>query len=209
MKRWTQRILVFLLLGAIVNVAVAWGCALWPQTPSLEYLSSEDRDLLLKQCPPDYLSDSGWRANAVGYSLICLGDGHVRDHEDRVMLGLLDDPTREFTIIQTGLPFHSLQSKDEVRILTFFAVGTVQEGLWDALPHEVLIGGFAINTLFYAAVVWLLFLAPFQFRRWRRIKRGLCPKCAYDQRGSVSPTCPECGAAPTCPTRRDTPHRGR
>ena len=27
MKRWTIRVVVFLLLGAIVNVAVAWGCA--------------------------------------------------------------------------------------------------------------------------------------------------------------------------------------
>ena len=28
MKRWPLRILLFLLLGAIVNVAVAWGCAI-------------------------------------------------------------------------------------------------------------------------------------------------------------------------------------
>ncbi len=28
MKRWTIRVVLFLLLGAIVNVAVAWGCAL-------------------------------------------------------------------------------------------------------------------------------------------------------------------------------------
>ncbi len=29
MKRWVFKLLVFLLLGAIVNVAVAWGCAAW------------------------------------------------------------------------------------------------------------------------------------------------------------------------------------
>src|SRR4029453_15698481 len=28
-KRWVLRIAVFLLLGAIVNVAVAWGCSRW------------------------------------------------------------------------------------------------------------------------------------------------------------------------------------
>jgi len=27
-----------------------------------------------------------------------------------------------------------------------------------------------------------------------RIKRGLCPKCAYDLRGTTSEACPECGA---------------
>jgi hypothetical protein len=56
--------------------------------------------------------------------------------------------------------------------------------------------GFAINTVFYAGVLWLLFAAPSALRRRRRIKRGLCPQCAYDLRGSVggSQQCPECGA---------------
>ncbi|MFB3112460.1 MAG: hypothetical protein ACE10G_10540, partial [Gemmatimonadales bacterium] len=29
MKRWISKLVVFLLLGAVVNVAVAWGCATW------------------------------------------------------------------------------------------------------------------------------------------------------------------------------------
>jgi len=51
--------------------------------------------------------------------------------------------------------------------------------------------------IFYAAILWLLFAAPFAWRRRRRIKRGLCPACAYDLRGrgSDSKTCPECGKA--------------
>ena len=55
--------------------------------------------------------------------------------------------------------------------------------------------GFAINTVFYAAVLWLLFAAPFALRRRRRIKRGLCPKCAYPV--GTSDTCTECGAGVT------------
>ena len=52
-----------------------------------------------------------------------------------------------------------------------------------------------VNTVFYAAVLWLLlFAAPFALRRWRGIRRGLCPKCAYDLRGSIAQVCPECGA---------------
>src|SRR5688572_2165033 len=45
------------------------------------------------------------------------------------------------------------------------------------LPLRPLWPGFAVNTLFYAFILWLLFGAPFALRQWRRIKRGLCPKC--------------------------------
>ena len=30
-------------------------------------------------------------------------------------------------------------------------------------------------------------------RRWRRRRKGLCVKCAYDLTGNVSGVCPECG----------------
>ena len=32
-KRWVFTIILFLLLGAIVNIAVAWGCAIYPRGP--------------------------------------------------------------------------------------------------------------------------------------------------------------------------------
>jgi len=51
--------------------------------------------------------------------------------------------------------------------------------------------GFAVNTLFYTAILWLFFAAPFALRRRRRITRGLCPACAYPVGGS--PVCTECG----------------
>src|SRR5262245_26344332 len=60
-----------------------------------------------------------------------------------------------------------------------------------ALPFLPIWPGFAINTIFYAAIVLLLFAAPGRLRRRRRIKRGLCPACAYPV-GS-SDTCSECG----------------
>ena len=53
--------------------------------------------------------------------------------------------------------------------------------------------GFAINTVFYAVVLWLLFAAPVALRRRRRTKRGLCPKCAYPV--GTNARCTECGAA--------------
>jgi hypothetical protein len=59
------------------------------------------------------------------------------------------------------------------------------------LPLAILWPGFAINTIFYAAILWLPFAAFGRIRRRRRIKRGLCPACAYPV--GESSKCTECG----------------
>ncbi len=61
------------------------------------------------------------------------------------------------------------------------------------LPLAITVPGFAANTLFYAAVLWLLFAAPFATRRLIRRKRGHCIKCGYDIRHADHDACPECG----------------
>ena len=55
--------------------------------------------------------------------------------------------------------------------------------------------GFAINTIFYAAILWMMFVMPGALRRKRRSQRGLCIHCDYDLRGAPadSANCPECG----------------
>jgi len=68
------------------------------------------------------------------------------------------------------------------------------EGHW--LPLRPIWPEFAINTLFYAGVLWILFCGPFALRRMIRRRRGLCPHCAYPTwGGGQSPVCTECGAA--------------
>ena len=59
------------------------------------------------------------------------------------------------------------------------------------LPWAPVWPGFAINTIFYAAVLWLLFAAPFALRRRIRARRGQCPACAYPV--GASDVCTECG----------------
>ncbi len=68
-------------------------------------------------------------------------------------------------------------------------------GLWDLrlLPLHPLWPGFAINTIFYAAILWLLTLGPFTARRIIRHKRNRCINCGYDLRGAEHEVCPECG----------------
>ncbi len=62
-----------------------------------------------------------------------------------------------------------------------------------ALPLRPLWPGFAINTIFYAAILSLLTFGPFAARRLIRDKRGRCIKCGYNLRGDLSAGCPECG----------------
>ncbi len=61
------------------------------------------------------------------------------------------------------------------------------------LPVHVLWPGLVINTIFYAALLWLITLGQFTARRMIRVKRGLCLKCGYDLRGTSGGGCPECG----------------
>ena len=69
-----------------------------------------------------------------------------------------------------------------------------------ALPLRPLWLGFAVNTLFYAAVLWLLGYSVFVMRRFIRVKRGLCPACSYPR--GASDVCSECGKA--IPSRKVT-----
>jgi hypothetical protein len=65
----------------------------------------------------------------------------------------------------------------------------------DRFPTQPLWIGVCGNSIFYsmvAAVGVLTFRAIGLRRRWR-IKRGLCPACAYDLRGGNHAACPECG----------------
>jgi hypothetical protein len=59
------------------------------------------------------------------------------------------------------------------------------------LAYRVIPLGFAINSILYAAILWLLLGGPFALRRVARVRHGLCPNCAYPMGGS--PTCTECG----------------
>ena len=43
----------------------------------------------------------------------------------------------------------------------------------DALPVRLNWAGFLVNTVFYAAILWLLICGPFALRRHLRRKRGL------------------------------------
>jgi hypothetical protein len=91
---------------------------------------------------------------------------------------------QKWAVVNGRLSIAMTQAAGDEAILSTWAGG---------LPSQPITGGFAINTIFYAAILWLLFFAPASVRRMIRRRRGLCPACAYPV--GTSPVCTECGAA--------------
>lgn len=218
MKRWGFRICAFLLLGAIVNVAVAFALWLWGERPlsgtfeAIDYWqlrSSDTKDIAMwhrlarhdwPMAPQTKMHQTtfGMRYSKMTAVKNDFNAIETSSHEE---WKLKAKDRLFFTIASTAcgwpIPFASIS---EARV----ASGMPPKfSTWDdawligrlRVPNGVELPGFTINTLFYAAVLMGLFAVPFALRRRRRIRRGLCPGCAYDLRGSASQTCPECGAA--------------
>ena len=113
------------------------------------------------------------------------------------------------TVFQAGWPYRALESKHvQVNVtggrvpLDFKPAVTlpanlqflkVNEARYRTLPLRPTWPGFAINTIFYAMLLWLMMFASFSLRRTIRRKRGHCIKCGYDLRGAEHEVCPECG----------------
>jgi hypothetical protein len=198
-KRWTPptlRIIVLLLLGgALVNVAVAWGCAAYVQRRQTQlakidtpWIASTPHDwpVLYSGC---VLQESD---GAVKFEAWAYEAGNVQFRQQGTLAGY---PMKSL-IARTNHVHDRSVGWRTVRS-SWVDEGISVEG-WGAFPSRPLWLAFAMNTLFYMALLWLLFAMPFALRRRRRIRRGLCPKCGYDLRGgraTESATCPECGAA--------------
>ena len=219
-RKIITRVIVFLLLGAIVNVAVAWGIAVSPLMP--EALGG--RRFVFKSAAMgtwEYL-----QANSVGASSVCLGfpiglnyfpvfpvQGEKRmpswvslTPED--VVEYLEDPVPRYSGMElraAGWPLLATQYRFRFEVGSYrrrsnlvvdalqIPRGSRSRDSW-ILPTRPIWPGLTINTLFYAAILWALFAMPAALRRKRRIKRGLCVKCGYDLRGSsAASACPECG----------------
>ena len=227
MKRWLVRICVFLLLGAIINVAVAWGGM------SLNTLRVSDASLDHRVTISDKhavqdrtrsLQALGWRPTPAdstyiyrligaplhdnfGRSILWIEESDLNPDFRGIFSGFMESRQAAIEYI-AGWPMQSLRGDawnktafDWRRPAPQWVAGSVillggtGNGFdtFDlALPLLPIWPGFAINTVFYAFIVWLLFAVPFVLRRRRRIRRGLCPKCAYPV--GTSDVCTECGA---------------
>jgi hypothetical protein len=220
MKRVLIKLTIFLLLGAIINVAVAWGCAYCTidlkrsAEQSAVYSVQANRwwEVNSWTCPTStfvwwfvmpFIGDSGTEAaprNAIPWwSSLPRSTQHISDVE-------LGSPrTHTPRVIDRyqagwGLPFRSafLEYRTAANGGKFveggwMVGGSVKSYFPRAIPYWMFWPGFAINTIFYAAIVWALFAIPGYIKRRRRIKRGVCVRCAYPV--GTNEKCTECGAA--------------
>ncbi len=214
-------LLVALVGGAIVNVAVAWGCAGF-------------------STQPQRATTSAWRAPATRTDVAWQVDQYQRWGVVRVVAfpqaprhnrtldvdapgiypawsglpeGLYDDwsPNGPVWMIVEGAgwPCFALRSTWHSDWLGAPVSNAGWSHAWGLPPGSVVRGGmtygtpralplrpiwpgFAINTVFYAVILYGVFALPAALRRKRRLARGQCPKCAYPV--GTSDKCTECGA---------------
>ncbi len=201
---------IFLLAGAVVNVGVAWGCALWsPSTPGTSIGSNpqEDQAWFLDRAPPpprtDWIAPHTRPDAGPGFELI-----------DCFSVSL--DPAASSALarairIRSGLPLVSLEgsrwwnavySSPRPRTWNRYLNAALEPPpelrprYKRLLPLRPLWIGFTANSLSYGLLLWLLIAGPFALRRLLRLlrrRRGLCPACGYDLRHAEHEACPECG----------------
>ncbi len=226
MERRVSVILTFLLLGAIVNVAVAWVLAVTLNVFDGGETEGQWRQIrrpgeFFWQGQSKHRTGGVWIAARFVRTSDDLEDdsGKYRGGDAVPSWSGFAQPTKEFQTGESqavwrwgdgrGWPLLCLWSetkryndkadhRDIVPVqwgiktdLSEWGGGNPHNMGPRVLPLRPICPGFAINTVFYAAILWLLFAAPFVLRRRRRIRRGLCPACGY--RVGTSPVCTECG----------------
>jgi hypothetical protein len=203
MKKLLLLLLAYAVGGAIINVAVAW-VGTWLQRNSVSHSMSESERASL------------WNVNAPQEwprAGPMFGTKHVSGFTDYRVIGARPaHVSPQFTEVTSYIPRYDLIICDQgwpcraTRAMDFVCQDseTSPEMRWQrqgilltstdsrVFGLKPLWPGFAINTIFYAAILWLLFAAPGFVRRRLRVRRGQCPACAYPV--GASDVCTECGA---------------
>lgn len=94
--------------------------------------------------------------------------------------------------LEAGWPLRCLESRFRSPEIVPVTYEHALEVAGRQLPYRPRYGALALNTLLLAMVAYLLSLMGLTTRRTIRRRRGRCPSCAYDLRGSPD-ACPECG----------------
>jgi len=191
----TLQACIFLTLGAVLNIIVAWGCVLaGPQAPRTPGEIAKQR---LNSFLMGYLPECSTvtELDTRGYRQVSLStqDGglHEEGHWYADIAILAGWPLDSLCGEAQGVYRSSIRSTAPHNV---WIIGRPESGEdWHPLPLIPTFPGFAINTLYYAVILWLLLALAFLLRRHQRKRRNLCPHCAYPQ--GTSTICTECGHA--------------
>jgi hypothetical protein len=228
LKRTLVRGAVFVLLGAMVNIVVAWLLALRlpPGLGSTESIQSSTEcfsvyaqfqvgDVRLCALTPSFASwfrpvTWGELAEALPHASRFRDADWVNNH---VRAGAAASQIQLMEHLH-GWPLLSMSGWAVATFASTAAAAAPPQVEWHGL-YEIgplpgmptffrvflirpLWPGFLLNTLFYAAILAALFFVPVQVRRTLRRRRGRCIACNYDRRGFPDAPCPECGHCEAC-----------
>jgi hypothetical protein len=209
--------LVCVVLGAFVNIAVAWSCAIWsrPNPAAATELPSSVSAGLWQQIAPDAwkrevdevhqlstFSTGGGRQESLGVEI----DTVSHAAQDSADIGINQYRLQTWTVFEfrTGWPLRTVcstgaESSSDGKLVTALAWVSSADFDWislnrgQLLPYGPIWTGLIANTVFYAAIIWLLIRGPIELRRRMRQLRGQCQACGYPIR--TSSVCAECGIA--------------
>ncbi len=220
MRRRLLTIAIFLLAGAVVNVAVAWGCILWAPV-SWHVRTGPDQ---WPAPPPEWWTGHviGGKSGGPGWDIFDARSGRVT--APRVFASLAMDRYRAGWPSRSLYAVHlvsrlwrrpdwacgmSLTSMNQFDAAGYQVPADPRMDAWRGrlkvtfswpkpraqrpLPLLPVWPGFAVNTFSYATFLWLLTCLVIAVRRFLRLRRGLCAACGYDLRHAEHEACPECG----------------
>jgi hypothetical protein len=192
-KRLLFRTCVFLLLGAIINVALAWACVLWP---------SQGRATSM---PSDWATDQ--LKQAFGQSLqfdtvigtISSGRGVFAQSCSGVDNRIPPGKAYMWVDICAGLPAKAFHCETTVKgappaTTTGLVAPAFLSRYGTALPIEPIWLGFVMNTMVLGVAAWIVIGLLKMTTGHLRTLRNRCEKCGYSLTGNTSGRCPECGA---------------
>lgn len=229
--RRTRACLYLLLLGAAINVAIAWGVAVYGVRPAWQQGRPAPADEWWLALRPLHWVDLQHAASASSFgSQFRLATGvSVPDClecdvlvEERLFGWPL--PSLKSTLLSEGPGYQlaeaeargdtsawdSLNGAPPPRLVqsTFegglvLGARTPNEYLPRTIPLMPIRSGLFANSVAYAGLMTLLLICVQQATKFRRSRNGQCTMCGYTKSGLKSSVCPECGTALSLPASID------
>lgn len=220
LRRWTVRVVLCLIFGAITTITVSWALVVlqpldargtWlhelyrrvgDDNWNVEAATRPGRLFIASQRFRQFISDLESSPPPEEFAAAWTGfDEPTEEYRTRAV-------DREVRFLEAaGWPMLSLYSTyeqgDPPTAAVFRVAGIpLNERRWSAfgvcdvpytLPIVPIFPGFYLDTLIFAVPWFVILFAPGATRRAIRRTRGRCPRCGYNLRGEFDDGCSECG----------------